>query len=1183
MSFVLPWAYNKYVSSHINNSNSITSTYKNVSLLVDGNTNLQDTTISRLGVGKDTNPSYTVDINGGVNLVGGGISINGTAQTFYTANMDASFNYTRTVRLGINTPVSGTYNLDVAGDVNITGTYYVNGTPFSGGITPWQDASFTNVDISGNLVVKSTGKLIITYDPSNQALIKDSDNDNIVRIDKLVNSNYFGKYNKQTLTGGQVNMCMGQRFCENSTDASYCYGFGHQNYRYITNPFYNIAMGFRALRGPLTYGTTPTDNIAIGHDCMPSITSGTKNTSMGMLSMFSVSSGGYNTCVGEEAGYNNTTGSYNTYLGYLSGPNINPFQAGTGQQNTAVGNSSGLNITNHSYNTLLGGITDVSFGSSGLQYSTALGYGAKILESNKIYLGRDTEETIAVGGLKIPTSMNMNVYGNAIIKSGGKLQIEYDASQVIIFDGDNNKFINIDKSKFSNYFGNSNNQTFTSGQYNMVMGQQFGTGLTDASYCYSFGFQNYKNLQSPSRNIAIGHYTLGGLTNTTPANPIYNVAIGHSSMAYIAGGTYNVAVGHDALGTNQNGDFNTVVGQSAGRQVQGNYNTHIGYETSSNLNTSGDYNTTLGALSGFRINGNQGLTLIGYGTDEGYLTGTYNYSTALGFGAVISESNKIFLGRDTEETIAVGGLRIPTSTNLDIQGNITANSTTITPTEVGYLDGVSSNIQTQLNSKGDVFLNGTNNFTGTNTFGTTLNPEGLIISSGSFLNLLGDIRIGSTGSPISGTEISYLDGATSNIQTQLSGKATRATTNTFTDTNTFTKSGGGTGIEISAGTNINLLGNITANALTITPTELGYIDGTTSNIQTQLNSKGDVFLSSANTFTNTNTFTKSGGGTGITISAGTNMNLLGNITANSTTITPVELGYIDGLTSNAQTQLTGKATLSTLNTFTQKNTFDGGIAVSGGSGTTIDVPTTQSFVVSYNGTAIIEVGQYALYSPLSISNDFNQITYNASSVFRSPCVISSDLIVGDPYIAGSFQIGTSATVGTVIYGALATTTHQTGATTTHETGTSETYQSGALLTVENPANFDLGPVARPYSPYAVFGTITNASVNWDTTPPASFSRFILFSNSGTGTITLTLPQGSNASVFLGMEFVFRRTNTFTGATTTSLLSVARGGTTDLIYIAGGMTTATSTIVLPSGGYYSRIVYVATGRWAYYPS
>ena len=70
-------------------------------------------------------------------------------------------------------------------------------------------------------------------------------------------------------------------------------------------------------------------------------------------------------------------------------------------------------------------------------------------------------------------------------------------------------------------------------------------------------------------------------------------------------------------------------------------------------------------------------------------------------------------------------------------------------------------------------------------------------------------------------------------------KAGVSSNNTFTGTNTFSNT-------------VTFTGNVIANSLTITPTELSYIDGTTSNIQTQLNSKSG--LSSNNTFSGTNTF-----------------------------------------------------------------------------------------------------------------------------------------------------------------------------------------------------------------------------------------------------------------------------------------------------------------------------------------
>jgi hypothetical protein len=122
---------------------------------------------------------------------------------------------------------------------------------------------------------------------------------------------------------------------------------------------------------------------------------------------------------------------------------------------------------------------------------------------------------------------------------------------------------------------------------------------------------------------------------------------------------------------------------------------------------------------------------------------------------------------------------------------------------------------------------------------------------------------------------------------------------------------------------------------------------------------------------------------------------------------------------------------------------------------------------------------------------------------------------------------------------------------------------------------------------SVYQTINNTSIDWNTTPPTNFPRYILFSSSSATNVVLTLPQISNANVYEGMEFIFRRTNTFSGSTTTAILQVQRGGSTDTIYGVGVMTTNNTANVLGNGAYYGKIVCVnkttSPFNWAYFPS
>ena len=113
--------------------------------------------------------------------------------------------------------------------------------------------------------------------------------------------------------------------------------------------------------------------------------------------------------------------------------------------------------------------------------------------------------------------------------------------------------------------------------------------------------------------------------------------------------------------------------------------------------------------------------------------------------------------------------------------------------------------------------------------------------------------------------------------------------------------------------NLNGLGSIQI-------AELYMLDGITSNIQTQINnlSGNTNLLSSNNIFTGTNQFNN-------------------NIIVDNKTITPIELSYIDGTTSNIQTQLNDKVSLSNNNSILGINTFEKPIILKKNSGVNIGV------------------------------------------------------------------------------------------------------------------------------------------------------------------------------------------------------------------------------------------------------
>ena len=134
-------------------------------------------------------------------------------------------------------------------------------------------------------------------------------------------------------------------------------------------------------------------------------------------------------------------------------------------------------------------------------------------------------------------------------------------------------------------------------------------------------------------------------------------------------------------------------------------------------------------------------------------------------------------------------------------------------TEFNYLNGVTSNIQTQLNAKQATITGGA----------TTITSSDLTASRALTSNGSGKVAVSS----VTSTELGYVSGVTSALQTQIDGKqatitgaATSITSSDLTSNKALTSDGSG---KVAASS--------------VTSTELGYLSGTTSAVQTQLDAK----------------------------------------------------------------------------------------------------------------------------------------------------------------------------------------------------------------------------------------------------------------------------------------------------------------------------------------------------------
>ncbi|MFM6994229.1 MAG: hypothetical protein ACKOWO_03825 [Sediminibacterium sp.] len=175
----------------------------------------------------------------------------------------------------------------------------------------------------------------------------------------------------------------------------------------------------------------------------------------------------------------------------------------------------------------------------------------------------------------------------------------------------------------------------------VVNGITIGRGVGQSSENVAIG-GNALGSGTGARNTAIGSNAMGGFTGTGFKN---NTSVGYSNLSGITTGYGNTSMGAEAMASVAAGGENTAIGNQTLRLA-----------TSSN-------NTVLGASAGNVITTGAGNTIIGRGADVS--SGTLNYATAIGYGAVATADNTMQLGNTsltnvkTSGTITAGAVTYP--------------------------------------------------------------------------------------------------------------------------------------------------------------------------------------------------------------------------------------------------------------------------------------------------------------------------------------------------------------------------------------------------------------------------------------------------------------------------------------------------------------------------------------------
>jgi len=187
-------------------------------------------------------------------------------------------------------------------------------------------------------------------------------------------NSFFGYNAGNANTSGTSNAFFGESAGYSNTTANYNSFFGSEAGKQNTTGSANSFVGRQA-----GYNNAANGNSFFGTSAGYANTSGTGNAFFGKSTGTLNTTGDYNSFFGALAGAGNTTGGSNSFFGYDAG-----HYNYTGGSNSFFGYHAGDSNTTQDNNSFIGAYSD---GASGITNATAVGYRAKVTQSNSLVLG----------------------------------------------------------------------------------------------------------------------------------------------------------------------------------------------------------------------------------------------------------------------------------------------------------------------------------------------------------------------------------------------------------------------------------------------------------------------------------------------------------------------------------------------------------------------------------------------------------------------------------------------------------------------------------------------------------------------------------------------------------------------------------------------------------------------------
>jgi hypothetical protein len=191
------------------------------------------------------------------------------------------------------------------------------------------------------------------------------------------------------------------------------HGAGFSNSIGEGNSFFGRSAGQR--------NTTGLNNSFFGLSAGFGNTSGFNNSFFGQAAGRDNTNSEGNSFFGQAAGLKNTSGSVNSFFGTQAG-----FNNTTGSVNSFFGQAAGLANTTESFNTFIGAFSD---GQAGITNATAIGYRAKVTQSNSLVLGSISGVNLATVSTNVGIGTTTPSFRLHVINSSNLgLRVETQAS-----------------------------------------------------------------------------------------------------------------------------------------------------------------------------------------------------------------------------------------------------------------------------------------------------------------------------------------------------------------------------------------------------------------------------------------------------------------------------------------------------------------------------------------------------------------------------------------------------------------------------------------------------------------------------------------------------------------------------------------------------------------------------------